>query len=191
MNSAASNSLRKLRLPAYLAAAFLFAYPVIDTFIPALPVHAGLPQWRYALTLAMAGTIVNPLLAMLILLGVAIASDDRIGTIVVSSLSVVSTLVLLGTTVTFTLDAIQLHGVVNPVVTSRYTGMSIWILVRIALAMVTMGIISVVAIGTLRRQATTAAQSNGRNSMLVGTRRPGVEPELTAPDARTARMSAP
>ncbi len=190
MNSTSSNSLRKLRLPAYLAAAFLFAYPAIDTLIPALPVHLGLPQWRYTLVLSMAGTIINPVLAMLIVLGVAIASEDRVSTIIISSVSAVAALLLIVGTGMFGLDAIQLRSAVPPAAGSRYVVMSLWVFIRIASAMVTTVIISVVALGTVRRQAAAAAQSNGRDSILVGTpRRSTIAADVPTADTQTARMS--
>jgi hypothetical protein len=190
MNPASSTSLRKLRLPAYLAAAFLFLYPVIDTFIPAMPVHMGNPQWRYTLVLSMAGTIINPVLAMLVLLGVAIASEDRIATIIVSSLSAVAALLLIVGTAMFGLDAIQLRSAVSPAAEPRYAMMSLWVLIRFASAMVTMVIVAVAAIGAIRRQATAAAQSNGRGAMLVGAARRPSEADIAKPDVQTARMSS-
>jgi hypothetical protein len=177
MNSASSTSLRKLRVPAYLAAFLLLVYPVLDTLVPALPLHPGVTQWRYAVVLALGGTIINPLLAMLILLGVSIMSEDRMITIAVSSVSVAATLILVIATGMYALDSVQLHGNVAPQMNSRFVAVSLWTLLRFASAALTMAIISVVGIGAVRRQSAVTAQTTGRSAMLVGTpaRRPAAD----------------
>src|SRR4051812_25754232 len=71
------DSLRRLRLPAYLIFAVTSIFPLIDLVLTVLPAHPGTVMWRFGSVGLLSSAIGAPLLVLVLIFAVALWAGDR------------------------------------------------------------------------------------------------------------------
>jgi hypothetical protein len=107
-------SLRPLAVPAYLVAAILVFFPVIDTSLGLLPTALGEVSWRFGAIGLFSRALVSPLLGLLLACAVALLLNQPRTLRVLSIVNAGLAVAILGTVALFLLDALQMRAQVRP-----------------------------------------------------------------------------
>jgi hypothetical protein len=140
MTSSAPDLVRRLRAPAYLIMAVTSILPLIDLMMAISPMHLGTVMWRFGAVGLISSAIGAPLLVLVLVYALALLSGDRKVVITVGVIAAVVALLMILGAGSFTLDALQMKGRVNPVALDKFKGASALALVKL----VVMGIASIV-----------------------------------------------
>jgi hypothetical protein len=161
--------MRRLRPVGYLLSILLFLLPLGEIVTTAWPFLWGQPLWRFSIGGMAGASSATMLVGMLLMLAIAIASQDRRVAWVVCIVSAFALLGYLGGAALFFLDAVQLSGNVPTQDPGRYKVTAIWILVKLALSGIAFVALMISAARTakaLPRERARAA--NGASPIVVG-----------------------
>jgi|SRR5690348_1388741 len=140
MTSTAPELVRRLRVPGYLIMAVTSILPLIDLLMAISPMHPGTVMWRFGAVGLISSAIGAPLLVLVLVYALALLCGDRKVVITVGVIAaLVAVLMFIGAG-SFTLDALQMKGRVNPAALDKFKGASALALVKLVL----MGISAVV-----------------------------------------------
>lgn len=173
MQSLASSA-RRLRAPGYLIIGTLTLLQLIEIEVRSWPFRMHSPAWRLGFVGTAAGAIGTPLLGLLLILAIAVASDDRAAAYAVSLVSWLATALCVAALGVFALDALQVKNDVGASLAGQYDVGSSWVAVRMVLATVLFIVLGVSA----WRAAKTAERHRalqepvGRSALLVSPVRP-------------------
>src|SRR5690348_5363901 len=140
MTSTAPELVRRLRVPGYLIMAVTSILPLIDLLMAISPMHPGTVMWRFGAVGLVSSAIGAPLLVLTLVYALALLCGDRKVVIAVGVIAAVVALLMLVGAGSFTLDALQMKGRVNPVALDKFKGASALALVKL----VVMGLSSIV-----------------------------------------------
>jgi hypothetical protein len=114
MNSLDSDRLKGLAAPAYLTAALLIVFPLIDTGFALLPFRTGELAWRFGALGLVSQALMTPLLGGLIALVTAAVFRHRRALRAVQILAWVVVALSIGAIAVFLLDVVQMRATVRP-----------------------------------------------------------------------------
>ena len=140
MTSTAPDLIRRLRAPGYLIMAVTSILPLIDLLMAISPMHLGTVMWRFGAVGLVSSAVGAPLLVLTLVFALALLCGDRKVVITVGVIAALVALLMLLGAGSFTLDALQMKGRVNPAALDKFKGASALALVKL----VVMGIASIV-----------------------------------------------
>ena len=140
MTSSAPDLIRRLRAPGYLIMAVTSILPLIDLLMAISPMHPGTVMWRFGAVGLISSAIGAPLLVLVLVYALALLCGDRKVVITVGIIAAVIALLMILGAGSFTLDALQMKGRVNPAALDKFKGASALALVKL----VVMAIASIV-----------------------------------------------
>lgn len=114
MNSVDTDRLKGLAVPAYVTAAILILFPIIDTGTALLPARTGELAWRFGALGLVSQALMTPLLGGLIALVTAAVFGHRRALRVVQILGWIVVALSIGAIAMFLLDAVQMRSTVRP-----------------------------------------------------------------------------
>jgi hypothetical protein len=162
--------LKALVWPGYIVAALLIILPLTDTLLSVWPIRLGDVSWRFGATGLFSRALMTPLLGLLLILAVALMSGHRRVTRGVAIVGGLAVITIIGTSVMFLLDAIQMRTQVRPEAKTAFDVASIVALAKYGLAMLTALAFAIPAWKASRKPDGKLAPSAG--STLVSSRQP-------------------
>lgn len=169
-----ATSARRLRAPGYLIIGTLTLLQLIDIEIRSWPFRTHSPAWRLGFVGTAAGAVGAPLLGLLLILAIAVASDDRAAAYAVSLVSWIATALCALAIGMFALDALQVKNDVGSSLAGQYDVGSSWVAVRMVLATVLFVVLGVSAWRAAKsaERHRAAQEQAGRSGLLVSPVRP-------------------
>lgn len=161
MQSTASSA-RRLRAPGYSIMGGLIVLQLIEIAVRSWPFRAASPAWRLGFVGTTAGALGTPLFGLLIVLAIAVASDDRTAAYAVSIVSWLATALCVTAIGVFALDALQVKSQVGSSLAGQYDVGSGWVAVKMVVGAVLFLVLAVSA----WRAAKTAARHRALNEPL-------------------------
>jgi len=122
MTSTAPDLIRRLRAPGYLIMAVTSILPLIDLLMAISPMHLGTVMWRFGAVGLVSSAVGAPLLVLTLVYALALLCGDRKVVITVGVIAALVALLMLLGAGSFTLDALQMKGRVNPAALDRSPG---------------------------------------------------------------------
>lgn len=127
-------SARRLRAPGYVIMGTLILLQLIEIEVRSWPFRVHSPTWRLGLIGTIAGSLGTPLFGLLIILGIAVANDDRAAAYTVSFVSWLGAAACVAAAALFGLDVLQVKSDVASSLAGQYDVGSGWVAVRIVVA---------------------------------------------------------
>jgi hypothetical protein len=140
MTSSTPDLVRRLRTPGYLIMAVTSILPLIDLMMAISPMHPGTVMWRFGAVGLISSAIGAPLLVLTLVYALALLCGDRKVVVTVGVIAAVIAVLMLVGAGSFTLDALQMKGRVNPAALDKFKGASALALVKL----VVMGVSAIV-----------------------------------------------
>jgi hypothetical protein len=147
----------------------LILLQLIEIEVRSWPFRVHSPTWRLGFIGTTAGALGTPLFGLLIILGIAVATDDRLASYVVSLASWLSMVLCIAAAGVFALDVLQVKNDVASSIAGQYDIGSGWVAVRMVVSTVLFAVLGVSA----WRAAKTAERHRalqepvGRSALLV------------------------
>ena len=165
------SSARRLRLPCYMITATLIVLQIIDVGVRSWPFRVHSPTWRLGFISASAGAVDGgtPLIGLLIVFAIVVATDDEAAAYVLALVSAFATALWVVAAGVSSLDVLQLRNEVRSGLAGQGDIGSMWVPAR---ALVT-AVLFVVLMVSAWRAAKAAARHRaiekpiGRGSLLV------------------------
>ena len=176
MTSSAPDLIRRLRAPGYLIMAVTSILPLIDLLMAISPMHFGTVMWRFGAVGLVSSAIGAPLLVLVLVYALALLCGDRKVVITVGVIAAIIAVVMLLGAGSFTLDALQMKGRVNPAALDKFKGASALALVKL----IVMGISAIVLAVSAFRSAKLAKKD------VVRATRPGATLIVGQPATKAA-----
>ena len=121
LSSAATAQLRRLRAPGYLILSIALGLPLLELVLSLLPFRPDAVTWRFAAEGILSSAVAAPMLALLLIFAIGLATDDRIAVLAVALLAAILAVILIGGAGSFILDALEMRRRVNSAQLSRFT----------------------------------------------------------------------
>lgn len=115
-----TGALDKMVGPVYIAGILFVILPIVDLVTNVIPLQPGDVAWRYGAVGLSSGFLLTPLLGMLVLALGAAYAEHALVLRILAGLGIAGAVVLIGVSVLFTLDALQLRGAVTPAESARF-----------------------------------------------------------------------
>jgi hypothetical protein len=150
------DAIRRFRIPAYLIFTLGAVLPLVELVLAVSPVKPSQVMWRFGAVGLFASAAAAPLIMLLLLYGVALASEDRGVLYVIGTLAALSAAVLLVSSGSFTLDALQMKRQVTPAAETKFAVASVQAFVKLVLQGIAAAVLAVSAFraaGALRRES--------------------------------------
>jgi len=166
--------------------ATLIVLQIIDVDVRSWPFRVHSPTWRLGFIGASAGAVGTPLIGLLIVFAIAVATDDEAAAYVVALVSALAAALCVVAAGVFSLDVLQLRNEVRSGMAGQYEIGSMWVAARVLVT----GLLFVVLTVSAWRAAKAAARHRaieepiGRGSWLVS------PVHAAATIARSARAGA-
>jgi hypothetical protein len=177
----------------YVGFAILVAH-VTELILASYPARLSSPSWRITFVGGTANTVFLSMLVMFLLTAIAVIAADRRVTYVITALSAMAGIILLGMSGMFALDALQMRNQVRQSLAERYDYTAGWVLVRMLIASLGFLILTVATFRTARslRPDTSRVSNKGSNLIVGGVGSPRSEkpvPTLSAEKPVAAQVS--
>lgn len=169
MTSTAPDLLRRLRAPGYLIMAVTSILPLIDLTLAISPLHPGTVMWRFGAVGLVSSAVGAPLLVLTLVYALALLVGDRKVVLTVGVIAALLALCLLVGTGSFTLDALQMKGRVNPAALDKFKGASALALLKLVVMCIASVVLAVSAFRSarlLKREVTRATRPTP--TLIVG-----------------------
>jgi hypothetical protein len=114
MNSFDTDRLKALAVPAYVTAAILILFPVVDTSAALMPARSGELAWRFGALGLVSQALMTPLLGGLIALVTAAVFGHRRALRAVQIVAWLVAALSIGAIALFLLDVVQMRATVRP-----------------------------------------------------------------------------
>jgi hypothetical protein len=163
------DAIRRFRTPAYLIFTLGAILPLVELVLAVSPVKPSQVMWRFGAVGLFASAAAAPLIMLLLLYGVALASEDRGVLYVIGTLAALSAAILLVSSGSFTLDALQMKRQVTPAAATKFAVASVQAFVKLVLQGIAAAVLAVSAFragGALRREAVKKPDRSG--TLVVG-----------------------
>ena len=183
MTSTAPDLIRRLRAPGYLIMAVTSILPLIDLMMAISPMHPGTVMWRFGAVGLISSAVGAPLLVLVLVYALALLCGDRKVVITVGVIAAVLAVLMIVGGGSFTLDALQMKGRVNPAALDKFKGASALALVKL----VVMGISAIVLAVSAFRSAKLSKRETVRAARPGATLIVGQQaPKATIPERADA-----
>lgn len=162
-------SARRLRVPGYTIMGALILLQLIEIEVRSWPFRAHSPTWRLGFIGTAAGAVGTPLFGLLIILGIAVATDDRVASYVVSLVSWLCTALCIAAVGVFALDVLQVKNDVGSAIAGQYDIGSGWVAVRMVVSVILFAVLGVSAWRAAKAAERHRALQEplGRSALLV------------------------
>ena len=137
----------------YLVAILLIVGPLLDLAASVWPLSPGSVAWRFAATGLLSKALLVPLLGSLAAVIAALVLDHRRFLQVTSGVNAGIAILLIGITIAFVLDTVQLRSGVAPQVKTEYDVAALWALVNLVLVGAAVGGLGIGGFKASRRTA--------------------------------------
>lgn len=173
MQSTAASA-RRLRAPGYWIMGALIVLQLIEIEVRSWPFRVQSPTWRLGFVGTTAGALGTPLFGLLIVLAIAVASDDRAAAYTVSLVSWLAAALCVAAVGVFALDVLQVKNDVGSPLAGQYDVGSGWVAVKMVVAAALFLVLAVSAWRAAKSAARHIALQEpvGRSSLLVSPVRP-------------------
>lgn len=121
LSTAATAQLRRLRTPGYLILSIALGLPLLELVLSLLPFRFDTVTWRFAAEGILSSAVAAPMLALLLIFAIALATDDRVAALAVAVMAAILAIILIAGAGSFILDALQMRRRVNSAQLSRFT----------------------------------------------------------------------
>ena len=138
-------SARRLRAPGYLIMGTLILMQLIEIVVRSSPFRTHSPTWRLGFIGSAAGAVGTPLFGLLIILAIAVATDDRAAAYAVSLASWLAMALCIAALGVFALDVLQVKNDVGSSLAGQYDVGSSWVAIRMVVAVVLFVVLGVSA----------------------------------------------
>ena len=180
------SSARRLRLPGYLIMATLIVLQIVDVDVRSWPFRVHSPTWRLGFISASAGAAGTPLIGLVIVFAIAVATDDEAAAHVVALVSALAAALCVMAAGVSSLDVLQLRNEIQSGLAGPYEIGSMWVPARV--------LVTAILFVVLTMSAWRAAKAAARHRALeepIGRASWLVSPVHAAPTmARSARAGA-
>jgi hypothetical protein len=163
-------SAQRLRLPGYAIMTMLIVSQLVDVTVRSSPFRLHSPAWRLGYLSATAGESNILLVALFLMSMIAAVAEDAIANYAIAAVSWVLSLVFLVAIVFFGLDVLQFRGQVPGALAEQYGRGSIWIGLRLAIAVGLLILLGVTALRIARTSHRSAGAGAPDGSYTTGTR---------------------
>ena len=167
MTSSAPDLVRRLRAPGYLIMAVTSILPLIDLLMAISPLHLGTVMWRFGAVGLISSAVGAPLLVLVLIYALALLCGDRKVVITVGVIAVLFALLLLVGAGSFTLDALQMKGRVNPAALDKFKGASALALVKLVVMCIASVVLAVSAFRSSRLSKRETVRATRPNATLI------------------------
>ena len=152
----------------------LILLQLIEIEVRSWPFRAHSPTWRLSLIGTIAGSLGTPLFGLLIILAIAVATDDRAAAYTVSFVSWLSAAACAAGIAVFALDVLQVKNDVASPLAGQYDVGSSWVAVRMSVAVLLFVVLAVSAWRAAKSAERHRALQEpiGRSALLVSPVRP-------------------
>jgi len=149
--------------------ATLIVLQIIDVGVRSWPFRMQSPTWRLGYIGASAGAAATPLLGLLIVFGIAVATDDEAAAYVVALVSALAAALCVVGAGVFSLDLLQVRNEVRSGLAGQYEIGSMWVAVRVLVTAASFVVLAVSAWRAAKSAARHRAieQPIGRAGFLV------------------------
>lgn len=155
---------RRVAPAAYLVAAALVLFPLVDSAVSLSPWNTGSAQWRFGAIGLISNTLMIVCLGALIAVGISILANQDRGRRVLGNISWTLAVVLLAGIVAFAMDAVQARRQIRADLLSSYQVASIMAEVKLLF-----GVLSFALLGRAARlQGVTRSEGAVGAPVLVG-----------------------
>jgi hypothetical protein len=163
------SSARRLRLPGYLIMATLIVLQIIDVGVGNWPFSVHSPTWRLGFIATSAGAVATPLIALLVVFAIAVATDHEAAAYLVALVSALAAALCVVAAGVFSLDVLRLRNEVRSGLGGPHEIASMWVAARV---LVTAALLAVLMVSAWRAAKAAARhraieQPIGRASWLV------------------------
>lgn len=170
--------LKALVWPGYIVAALLIVLPLADTLLSVWPIRVGDVSWRFGAAGLFSRALMTPMLGLLLVLAIALMSGHRRVTRGVAVVGGLTVLTILGTSIMFLLDAVQMRTQVRAEAKTTFDVASLVAIAKYGLAMLASLAFAIPAWKASRKTDGKVVASSG--STLVSARRPAQAPSGAA-----------
>jgi hypothetical protein len=163
--------LRHFALPAYLMLGLLFALPLVESLLTALPLRLDSMEWRFGAAGMLSRNLLTAFLAVTLFYGVTLLYDHRKTQRVLAVFLAIAGPVLLAVAIFFVLDSLQMRGQVVPEMKRSFDIATVGALAKLLIMAVLALIICVAAFRSSREplaKTKTATASPLLNRATVG-----------------------
>ena len=158
------NNYRQLAPAAYLVAAALVIFPLLDSAMSLMPWKAGSTQWRFGAIGLISNTLMIVCLGALIAVGMSVLANHEAGRRVLGKISWTLAVLLLIGIVAFAMDAVQARRQIRADLLSSYQLASIMAEVKLLTAVLSFAMLGRAA----RMQRVTRSEGAAGAPVLVG-----------------------
>jgi MFS family permease len=154
------NQFRFLALPGYALGVFLLLMPLIDTLVSAWPPRPGVIGWRFGAVGLYSNAFLTPLVGVILLLVLAKAMEHRKVIRLLSILTAIAAVFVLGALAVFILDALQMRAAVRAEAKTTFDRASALAMVKYLVTAVILALFSVKSWQASRRTRTPVVSSS-------------------------------
>jgi hypothetical protein len=194
MISTAPNSLaRHLRVPGYLFFGIAMILPVLDLLISIYPFRIGTVVWRFAAVGLLSSSVGAPLLVLFFVFALALFAGDRRVVIAVGVIATLVALLLISSSGSFVLDALQMKRRVQAAAQQRFMLASAQAMLKLILQSITSIVLALSAFRALSKAKIVAQQRSeprGSAALVMG-RQSSSRPVVAPVAAPMAAIEAP
>ncbi|MEP6732006.1 MAG: hypothetical protein ABJE10_15270 [bacterium] len=166
MNPSAPNSslARRLRAPGYLFLGIAMVLPLLDLLVSVYPLRLGTVVWRFGAVGLLSSAIGAPLLVLFFIFALALFAGDRRVIVTVGVISVLIALLLVASTGSFALDALQMKRRVQAAAQERFMMASMQAMLKLILEAISAIVLALSSFRALKKVKLAAARNEPRNS---------------------------
>jgi hypothetical protein len=158
-----------LALPGYFIALLMIVVPVVETALGVLPLRMSDVSWRFGAVGLMSRATLTPIIAMLGALVLATVLEHRLVQRTIGFVAGILGVIVLGVALLFTIDAIQMAGVVRPEGKKALIFASTEALVKFSLFTTALFLLSRAA---LKSTSTRSSSQKSKKDVIVVNRMP-------------------
>lgn len=158
-----------LALPGYLIAILMIVVPVVETALGVLPLRMSEVSWRFGAVGLMSRATLTPIIALFGALVLSTVLEQRNVQRTIGFVAAILGVILLAVALLFTIDAIQMAGVVRPEGKKALIFASTEALVKFSLFTIAL---FVLARAALKSTATRVAGQKSKKDVIVVNRMP-------------------
>jgi hypothetical protein len=156
-----------LRAAGYFIAFATMAVQLVELVLRAWPVRLHSAAWRLGFISNTAGIELTMFLMILLVLGIAVYSDDRPLTFAVCAVSWSTAVLYLAFTGAFAMDVLQMRNQVQMSVSQQYDVTSVWTTIRLIIGSVGFALLGLGGLRSIRSAQRSAPRPGQRGGTLV------------------------
>jgi FlaA1/EpsC-like NDP-sugar epimerase len=159
--------LRSVRASGYVILALSAVFPFMDLAMSLWPAHFESATWRFGAVGLFSNYAMGATIELFLLVVLALFANQRRVLLTLGAIAAIVTVILLGSSVMFTLDAVQTRARVTAVAIHRYDASAAEALAKILLFAIGNGLLARGAFAAARRDGRSSARARGTSPLVV------------------------